>query len=180
MVSELYAGVFRSGSDGHALWAGVDWENFKSKWEELSKQNLRLIDFETYTEGNKRLYAGVFRSGSDGHALWAGVDWENFKSKWHELSGQNLRLTKLEVYPSSCSSECLNQVVMPTSSYNYGITRTAMHCPGLPNTCGNPGPTEVVYYRWPVILDGQERYVRLSALYFKEAPSPCHFQIRMS
>jgi hypothetical protein len=32
-----------SGSDAYYLWSGVDWNNFNAKWEELSKQNLRLI-----------------------------------------------------------------------------------------------------------------------------------------
>ena len=43
-----YAGVWRQGSDGHYLWAGVDWENFTSKWKELAKQNLRLTSLEIY------------------------------------------------------------------------------------------------------------------------------------
>ena len=50
---ELYAGVWRSGADGHYLWSGVEWDNFNNKWKDLSKQNLRLIDIETYTRGGK-------------------------------------------------------------------------------------------------------------------------------
>ena len=57
---------------------------------------------------------------------------------------------------------------MPDGSYNYGIKMTQIHCPGLPGTCGAPGPNDVVYYRWPVDIDGSNRYVRLSALEGKD------------
>jgi hypothetical protein len=46
----LYAGVWRAGSDAHYLWAGVDWNNFQAKWNELSNQNLRLTKLKTYVE----------------------------------------------------------------------------------------------------------------------------------
>jgi len=113
-------------------------------------------------------FAGVWRAGSDAHFLWAGVDWENFTAKWNELAKQNLRLIRLTTYPG-CGPTCANQVVMPTGSYNYGITMTATHCPGLPGTCGTPAPGAVVYYRWPVDVDGANRYVRTSALQVPDA-----------
>ena len=43
-----YLGVFRAGTDAHALWVGDDWDGFKAKWEELSGKGLRLIDMEVY------------------------------------------------------------------------------------------------------------------------------------
>ena len=93
-----YIGVWRQGNDGNYLWSGVDWANFTAKWTELGKQNLRLVDIETYVENGKRLYIGVWRQGNDGHFLWAGVDWANFTAKWTELSKQNLRLVDIETY----------------------------------------------------------------------------------
>jgi hypothetical protein len=93
-----YAGVFRSGGDGHYLWVGVEWAAFEAKWKELSDSGLRLVDLETYREENKRLYAGVFRAGSDGHFLWAGVEWPAFQGKWKELSQKGFRLIDLETY----------------------------------------------------------------------------------
>jgi hypothetical protein len=96
-----YVGVFRSGSDGHFLWVGVEWDDFVAKWTELSNKGFRLIDLETYKEGNKRLYAGVFRAGSDKHFLWAGVEWDAFVAKWKELSNKGLRLIDLETYEES-------------------------------------------------------------------------------
>jgi hypothetical protein len=35
----LFTGVWRAGSDAHYLWAGVEWNDFVKKWEELSDQN---------------------------------------------------------------------------------------------------------------------------------------------
>ncbi|MGJ5634633.1 hypothetical protein [Nostoc sp. CALU 1950] len=92
-----YVGVFRAGNDPYAFWVG-DWNSFQTKWDELSKAGLRLVDLETFVDGNKRLYAGVFRAGADAYALWAGVEWDNFKAKWQELSKQGLRLINLQTY----------------------------------------------------------------------------------
>ncbi|HEX3527994.1 MAG TPA: hypothetical protein VH988_13100 [Thermoanaerobaculia bacterium] len=164
-----YVGVWRSGTDGYYLWAGVSWADFTKKWEELGKQNLRLIDITSYDEGGQRKYIGVWRSGSSGYYLWAGVDWEGFTAKWHELGKQNLRLIGLDVTPGSCDNACANQVVAQ-DPYNYGITETASHCPGLPGTCGSPGPNDSVVYHWPVDVDGGSRFVRLSAVTFNAAP----------
>jgi len=96
-ITEVYAGVWRSGSDPYYLWV-ADWNSFKAKWEELSKQNLRLVDLKVYTGGGATKYAGVWRAGSDAHYLWVGVDWNSFKAKWEELIQQNLRLTDLEIF----------------------------------------------------------------------------------
>ncbi len=93
-----YAGVFRAGNDGHALWVGDTWAGFEKKWQELSNKGLRLIDLETYMIGKTRRFAGVFRAGNDGHALWVGDTWAGFEKKWQELSNKGLRLIDLETY----------------------------------------------------------------------------------
>jgi len=97
-AQSLYTGVWRQGSDGYYLWAGVDWDNFTTKWQALARQDLRLVDISTYVKDGKRLYNGVWRGGTDGYYLWAGVDWNNFVSKWQELAKQNLRLVDIETY----------------------------------------------------------------------------------
>jgi hypothetical protein len=158
-----YAGVWREGTDGHALWTGLDWPTFKAKWQELAGQNLRLVDIEVYEEGGQRKYIGAWRSGSDNHALWEGADWESFISKWNELASQGLRLEDVETYPGPCAT-CINQVVMPSGFYDYGITSTSTHCTGAPGTCGTPSAGSVVYYRAPFRVDGSSRYVRHSVL----------------
>jgi hypothetical protein len=93
-----YAGVFRAGTDGHALWVSDDWDAFEEKWIEFDKQGLKLEDLETYVVGNTRRYAGVFREGRGQQALWVGDDWFGFHAKWQELSKAGLRLTRLKVY----------------------------------------------------------------------------------
>ncbi|MDN5761372.1 MAG: hypothetical protein L0H41_03505, partial [Microlunatus sp.] len=93
-----YAGVFRAGNDGHALWVGDDWTSFTAKWKALSADGLRLIDLESYVISGKRRYAGVFRAGTGGHALWVDDDWKGFTAKWKELSADGLRLVDLETW----------------------------------------------------------------------------------
>lgn len=160
-----YAGVFREGSGGHALWVAA-WPSFEAKWKELSAQGLRLISLDSTAAGGTRSFAGVFGPGTDGYHLWVGADWESFVGKWHTLSNEGFRLVDMALYRHGCTSDCLNQVVMPTGDYNYGITRTATHCQGRPGTCSAPPAGSAVFYRWPVDVDSGGRYVRHSALQF--------------
>jgi Bacterial tandem repeat domain 1 len=97
-VESAFSGVWRAGSDAYYLWANVNWDNFRAKWEELSKQNLRLVDVESYTLGGQRVWAGVWRAGSDAHYLWVNASWDDFRAKWEQLAKQNLRLTVLTTY----------------------------------------------------------------------------------
>ena len=92
-----YVGVFREGQDGHALWVS-DWSSFVAQWQALSQANLRLVDLNTFVDGNTRLFAGVFRAGADAHALWVGAEWADFQAKWTALSQQGLRLVGLRTY----------------------------------------------------------------------------------
>jgi murein DD-endopeptidase MepM/ murein hydrolase activator NlpD len=93
-----YIGVFRNGNDGHYLWVGSTWSSFNAKWQQLSGQGLRLVDFDTDVVNGQRRYTGVWRAGSDAHYLWVGVTWSSFVAKWQELSGKGLRLIDLETY----------------------------------------------------------------------------------
>ena len=93
-----YSGVWRAGSDAHYLWVNASWSNFNAKWQQLSAQNLRLVDLKSYRVGGNRLWAGVWRAGSDAHYLWVNANWANFVAKWQQLSAQNLRLTVLTTY----------------------------------------------------------------------------------
>src|SRR5712691_7781209 len=68
-----FAGIWGGGDDAYALWTGAEWDDFQSKWNDLSGQGQRLVDLETYVDGGGvRRYAGVWRAGTDPHYLWAG------------------------------------------------------------------------------------------------------------
>lgn len=170
----LYAGIFKPGTYVPAAYIGKPWPDFLAHWQGFEKQGYRMRDFETYVDGGQRLYAGIFEPGNDAHGAWIGVDWESFISQWHSFEKSGLRLTDLEVYEGSCSNNCANSVVMPACpddpncSYNYGVTATATHCEGAPGTCKAPSSGDVVWYRWPVDIDGGKRYVRHSALQFSD------------
>ena len=43
-----FAGVFRAGSGGHALWV-APWASFEAKWKELCGQGLRLVSVDSYS-----------------------------------------------------------------------------------------------------------------------------------
>jgi Peptidase family M23/Polyglycine hydrolase-like, structural repeat len=97
-MGTTFAAVWRQGVDAHYLWEGVSWADFESKWKELSNQNLRLVDLETWTDGGARKWGGVWRQGTDAHYLWVGVNWHSFEAKWKELGRKNLRLVDVEPY----------------------------------------------------------------------------------
>src|SRR6266850_1717760 len=64
-----YLGVWRAGSDGYFLWAGVDWENFRSKWNELAGQGLRLTKMVTYPGCGNDCANQVIASGPYDYAI---------------------------------------------------------------------------------------------------------------
>src|SRR5262249_53003445 len=108
--------------------------------------------------------------GTDGYGLWVGREYENFAAKWHEFEKDGLRLEDLQIYDADCNkTQCMNTVGMPASggtSYIYPITGTSTHCEGVPGTCA--GNTTAVQYRWPVDVDGGNRYIHLSGLDIKD------------
>ncbi len=99
-AQDLYTGVWRAGTDNYALYGGLNWNDFVSKWQTLGSQNLRLVDISTYLQNGKRYYNGVWRAGTDGYALYGGVEWADFVTKWQQLGAQNLRLIDIETYTS--------------------------------------------------------------------------------
>jgi murein DD-endopeptidase MepM/ murein hydrolase activator NlpD len=99
-AQDFYTGVWRAGTDGYALYGGLTWSSFTSKWSTLAGQNLRLVDISTYTKSGVRYYNGVWRAGTDGYALYGGVNWSDFVAKWQELGAQGLRLIDIETYLS--------------------------------------------------------------------------------
>jgi hypothetical protein len=162
-----FTGVWHPGSGAQWWVTGLSYADFKGKDKQHFDAGLRLFDIEIH-DGK---FTGVWRPGSAAQWWWFGNDYEMVTSRDRSYFDGGLRLTKVFPYVGSCDSSCQNQVVMPTGSYNYGITRTSEHCPGLPGTCGTPGAGDVVYYRWPCLtFDGSQRFARMSALTFNDAP----------
>lgn len=92
-----FAGIWREGTDPYYLWV-APWDSFASKWEELSRSGLRLVDLDVTVESGVPRYAGVWRAGNDAHYLWVDADWRSFETKWKALSEQSLRLVSLSTY----------------------------------------------------------------------------------
>jgi murein DD-endopeptidase MepM/ murein hydrolase activator NlpD len=164
-----FLALWRAGEGDHQLLTGLDRGELARTQAELSRRGLQLADVDAYDDARgRRRYAGIWRAGGAATSLWSG-EWESFLARWHERAGQGERLIALAVEPGACPDRCANQVVS-RQPYVYGIRASASHCEGLPETCGAPGARDVVSYHWPVDVDGQSRFVRLSALDFHDAP----------
>jgi len=92
-----FSGIWREGGDPYYLWV-APWDSFAAKWEELSRNGLRLVDLDVTVESGVPRYAGVWRVGNDGHYLWVDADWASLEAKWRELSERSLRLVSLSTY----------------------------------------------------------------------------------
>ncbi|MEK6374782.1 MAG: M23 family metallopeptidase [Acidobacteriota bacterium] len=171
-----WAALWRSGTDANYFSVGLSSGQFSDLLEERHKQNLRIVSMTSYVESGSRKWAGVWRSGTYANWVSLGLDSEYFLGLAVQRHATSLRIVGLDIYPTSCDDGCLNQAVMPkqytlsdgtvqtNSGYDYGITRTATHCPGLPNTCGSPGAGATVVYHWPVDMSGDQRVLRISAV----------------
>lgn len=94
-----FLGIFRAGNDAYALTPfGLDWAAFNKFWSDAAKQNLRLVNIESYLSGGKRCFLGVFRGGKDGYVLSPyGMDWSAFVQYWNKQSPA-LRLIDVETF----------------------------------------------------------------------------------
>ena len=168
-----FLGAFRQGTGGYSLSPyGMDYQAFSKYWADKAKQNLRLIDIESYEENNKRIFLGVWRQGSDAYAMVHGVDFESLNSNYAEYNSKGLRMIDLETMDSDCDNACLNQALMPDNpetngrdGYDYSVTATKSHCEGLPGSCPTPAAGANVLYRWPNLQVGGDAYLRTSVVY---------------
>ena len=95
-----FMGVFRAGTDGYSLTPlNLDWAAFNTFWGTASSQGLRLINIESYMNGNTRCFLGVFRAGTGGYVLSPyGKDWNQFVTYWGDLGKVNERLIDIESF----------------------------------------------------------------------------------
>ncbi|MEI9852540.1 MAG: hypothetical protein WDN24_18650 [Sphingomonas sp.] len=91
----IFAGVYRAGKQGHALWVGPNWQQFLAKRLEFAKQGLQLVDVASYAEGGQQLFAGVFAASADPIVFKRGT-WDELIQDWQQLSSQGRRLVSLD------------------------------------------------------------------------------------
>lgn len=94
----VYTGVWRAGTDAHALWTNASAASISSKDTELKAQGLRMTDLSVVNVGGNLLYSGVWRAGSGASTLQTGATWPVFNAQWSSLSSQGQRLLDLEIY----------------------------------------------------------------------------------
>ncbi|GJL62454.1 MAG: hypothetical protein NPIRA04_11080 [Nitrospirales bacterium] len=114
-----YSGVWRAGTGPYGLWVNASWTSFRNKWQEWSRQGLRLHDIHVHRRGNRTLYSGVFLSGGGRYGLWANVGWSSFQNKWQEWSRQGLRLVDFHIHRSGNQNK-YSGVFLPGSG-GYGL-----------------------------------------------------------
>ncbi|HSG40253.1 MAG TPA: hypothetical protein VLE27_11490, partial [Thermoanaerobaculia bacterium] len=79
------------------VWTALDQAAFQAKWNGLSGKEWKLLDVETYKDGNKRMFDAVARAGARGD-LVVGLNQAAFLAKWRELTAKGMRLTSVDVY----------------------------------------------------------------------------------
>ncbi len=136
--ARYWAGLWRSGTDESAFASeltagGLDFENFfrHSQWVEM-------IDVKSYPDTNgTQLWAAVWRATINPTTPDLTMDFEKLNAEVDERFAARQRMFNLSVYDVQCDASCPNTVVAP-SAYNYGITRTALHCNNPPGSCPAP------------------------------------------
>jgi Peptidase family M23 len=162
-----FTAVWQPGTGAQYWQTGLSYADFKTTDTGHFNAGLRLVDIEIHNG----LFTAVWRPGSGEQRWFFGDDFEMLAGRDEAYFEGTLRLRKIFPYGGSCNSSCLNQVVMPTGTYNYEITATVTHCNDLPGTDGTPAPGAVVTYHWPCLTnDGSKRLARISALTFGDAP----------
>jgi murein DD-endopeptidase MepM/ murein hydrolase activator NlpD len=161
--SRFWAALWRSGTDDSFLATGLTPAGLAFADLYHRRQGLNLIDVERYPdEFGAPLWAAVWRAtGVTSSDLT--MDFEKLSAEVTTQFAGGWRMFSLSAYDVECAASCHNNLVA-TNAYNYGITRTATHCNGLPGTCSAPPPNSFVTYRWPVVVNPAGNYVRLSAV----------------
>jgi hypothetical protein len=102
--TKQYIGVWRAGGEIELRIKATGWPAFTKKWEELSNDNFRLIEINTFLDPtqllhpDQRQFMGIFKRGSGNHALFSVAGWDAFTSQWNVLSKQGLRLIDMATY----------------------------------------------------------------------------------
>lgn len=96
--SKQYLGVWRSSNEIEIRVKLGGWSKFTQKWQELSNDNFRLVEIETFVENNERQFMGVFKRMGGKYALYSYASWESFLQKRNELAQTGHRLVDLATF----------------------------------------------------------------------------------
>ncbi|WP_224247267.1 serine hydrolase [Hyalangium gracile] len=94
----LFAGLFRAGTDDHALSVSAEWATFEAQYQEWAAAGLRLVDLNVEVTDGVPRYSGAWLPGSGVHALRVGLSLPAFEAEARSLNPQGMRLIDLEVY----------------------------------------------------------------------------------
>jgi hypothetical protein len=169
-----WGGVWRAGSDSDEYALDLTPAAMESLVaQHHSQEHVTLVSLEIYDEDGPR-FAGLWRGQPRGVANYYenAVDPELLAGFTHAQRSSGRRaLVALAVVDSTCPSSCQNQVVVPDDpstpgqdSYSHALPATPMHCAGPASGCPQPSPGDVVEYRAPVVIDGDRRYPRFTAM----------------
>lgn len=93
-----WAGVFIGGKGKHALHRNLSKSEFYTKWKELAKDGLRLVDLEVYSSKEIEYWSGVWREGGGKYELESENRFCPFYGKVEELRNEGYELFDLERY----------------------------------------------------------------------------------
>ncbi len=96
--TNVYNGVFRAGTDAHAMWAGANQAALQQKDTDYKNNGMRMTDLSVTKVGSTLEYSAVWRAGSGVSKVQYGTTWATFTAEWNTLSGQGYRLLDLEVF----------------------------------------------------------------------------------
>ena len=161
--TRYWAALWRSGTDTSALATSLTTAGLTSADSLHRRQGLALTDVKGYQDsGGVQRWAAVWRdTGAAVKDLT--MDLEKLTAEVNTQFDAGQRMFNLSTYDVDCAASCQDNLVANTA-YNYGITRTATHCNGLPGTCTAPPANSSVVYHWPVVVDPGGNTVRLSAV----------------
>lgn len=94
-----FIGVYRSSNDKTLRVTAASYAEFADKWREQHKLGMRLVDVETYREGDQRHYMGLFRPGKGSSALELVTGYQKLFQSAEKHAQQGRRLVDVHVLP---------------------------------------------------------------------------------
>ncbi|MBC7774959.1 MAG: peptidoglycan DD-metalloendopeptidase family protein [Phycisphaerae bacterium] len=118
--THVYNGVFRAGTDGHAMLAGATAATLQQKDSDYKNGGLRMTDLSITKVGNNLEYSAAWRAGSGVSKVQLGTTWAAFTSEWSTLAGQGYRLLDLEVF-TDANGNLKYAGVYGAGNWGYGL-----------------------------------------------------------